>query len=143
MLRSIPLLAACTFSFALGLALKSAVPTQAADPQAISPQVIHVGDILAGTLPKIDVRGEQERRMFLLRSPETTIFIAQVEPGEKVHPSPVNVYSFVVGGSGHVDINGTTNAVKAGDLVELPKGTMHAFSSDGSKLSTLVFAISP
>lgn len=142
MFRSLPLLAACAFSFVLGLAVKSALPTQAADPATISPQVIHVHDIVAGTIPKIDVRGEQERRMFLVQSPGATIFVAQVDPGQKAHPAPANVFSFVVGGSGHVELNGTTNAVKAGDLVELPKGTMHAFTPDSAGLSTLVFAIS-
>ena len=134
--RTATLVLTAVVAFALGLFVRSAIPTQAAmaPPQ---PAVIHAMAKLSGPLQQV-VPGA------VWIAPLAESANADASVGKigtvKLHTHKVpNEFIYVVGGSANVQIGSITTVVKAGDFLFIPAGTPHSITAIGSPAEFIAF----
>jgi len=124
-------------AFGLGMLVRPVVPTQAAmmGPQ---PQIIHVKDLLDGTLPKI-IPGLWGKT--LAESPDYSVEAYQISSiAPHKHYNTIE-FIYVVEGAAKGTLGNTSATVHAGDLEVLPKGVPHSFVGIGGPVKILFFSM--
>ena len=98
-------------------------------------EVIRIGNIAAAINP----RGVAARR--LIERDAVQVVNLDLKPGEvvKTHVTPVDVFFYVIEGSGTVEIGNESERVRAGDIVVSPKNIPHGLrAGENDRFSVLV-----
>ena len=98
-------------------------------------EIIRMGEVA----PVITSRGARARR--LIDKPDVQVVNLSLEPGQVVekHLTPVDVFFYVVEGTGSIEIGDETGEVRAGDIVLSPAKIPHGLrAAKDSAFSVLV-----
>jgi mannose-6-phosphate isomerase-like protein (cupin superfamily) len=97
----------------------------------------HFGELKVNPEPYADYRP-------VFETSRLNVTHVRIHPGDTVpahtHHDEDQIY-YVATGSGYVELDGVRTDVSAGDFVEIPIGTEHAFTNSGSEPLDYVFFV--
>ena len=87
-------------------------------------------------------------RSVVTESPDATIVAWHVKPGQRiaahVHPEGQDTWTVLSGeGEYQIDASGTTQRIRAGDVVVAPRGAVHGVANSGTAPLVFIAVVSP
>lgn len=136
-LRASTIGVAFAVALALGMLVRSVLPTQAA-MMAPQPQIIHVNDVLGGTLPKIlpGVWGKP-----LVATPAYSVETYQISSIARHYHHNTIEFIYVVEGTAKGTLGNSSITIHAGDMEVLPRDVPHSFTAVGGPIKILFFSV--
>jgi mannose-6-phosphate isomerase-like protein (cupin superfamily) len=119
-----PLCATAAVMFAGGLAIGRIGTAEAADSSPMTPMIIHVPALASGDLPAAAPGAAMQTKIVAVAEGATV----QVQLGTvgKHYHANANEIQYVVQGQGKFWLGDSYKDVGPGDLIIIPKGTLHA-----------------
>jgi len=118
-----PSCAAAVFAFVLGLAVGHGRRADAADAPALTPMVIHVPELTSSVLPPA-AQGAAMQTKIVATAEGATVQVQLGTVGKHYHAN-ANEIQYVVQGQGKFWLGDAYTDVGPGDLIIIPKGTVH------------------
>jgi quercetin dioxygenase-like cupin family protein len=144
-MRQAVIIAAIPLAFVAGLLANDLAPTAHAQAQApaLQPQIINLGAMTDAEIGDLVPNIGTLRTRTLVVQPEGTIAIQSGDVPRHTH-SDANEIQYIIAGSGTAWLGDQQRQIRAGDLIIIPKGTVHAGSVSGNdRLKVLAIKLPP
>lgn len=130
-----PSCAAAVFAFVLGLAVGHGRRAEAADAPAMAPMIIHVPELTSNDLPPA-AQGAAMRTKMVATADGATVQVQLGTVAKHYHAS-ANEIQYVVQGQGKFWLGDSYKDVGPGDLIIIPRGTVHGGTTTAFKAIAL------
>lgn len=146
-MRQSLLIAAIPLAFVAGLLATRAAPTAQAQtpapPAALQPQIIDLGAMTDAEIGNLVPNLGSLRSRTLVVQPQGTIAVQSGDVPKHTH-TDANEIQYIIAGSGTFWLGDQQRPIHAGDLIVIPKGTVHAGSVSGNdRLKVLAIKLPP
>jgi len=139
-MRQALLLATIPAAFGLGLLVDRLVPAAEAQAPAAQPMIIDLAALTNGDIGNIVPGLGTIRTRTLLALPQGTMSVATGNAPKHTH-ADANEFQYVVSGTGTVWLGDQQRPIHPGDLIIIPKGTVHGGSVPAAGEEIKIFAI--
>ena len=88
--------------------------------------------------------GENIRAMPLQKTERSAQFLVQIRDREPLHyHADSDISVFILRGRGRIQIADRTRPARAGDVIHIPRGVVHAYINEGSEVGVALVVYSP